>query len=435
MTEEIKYLNLALEGWGVIFCLIAIFVILVGTRLEKKNRRYFLAIFGVLAVDLLANICGVLVKGKEGALFTVFVYMANFCEYFFGYLLSFLLTIYLLSHIVDFSFPFKKDKSLLYVFPIVILAVSVILLVVSQFTGLFYYFDETNVYHRGNFFWLSQGTAIISLVFNLIILFVFRKKLRSRVFFSFIIYNLLPVAGLIGQLFSYGLYLLLPATTAAAMLLFFFILKDQSDRIVQREIENTELQVSIMLSQIQPHFLYNSLTSIAMLCEKNPSQAKKATIAFAEYLRVNMDSLKSKRPVPFEKELEHVKTYMMLEKLRFGEHLNIVYDIKATNFYVPPLSLQPLVENAVKHGIGMKQDSGTIVIESREEDNAFIIKVKDDGIGFIPERIIQDDKQHVGIENVRKRLKDIAHADLLIESQLNVGTTVIITIPKEENSK
>ena len=80
-----------------------------------------------------------------------------------------------------------------------------------------------------------------------------------------------------------------------------------------------------MVSQIQPHFLYNSLTSIAQLCEKEPSKAKKATIEFSEYLRRNMNSLKGKAPVPFESELKHLETYLSLEKMRFGDE---PYDLK-----------------------------------------------------------------------------------------------------------
>ena len=110
-----------------------------------------------------------------------------------------------------------------------------------------------------------------------------------------------------------------------------------------------------MVSQIRPHFMYNALSSIAALCKLDPDTAYDATITFSDYLRGNMDSLKQTAPIPFEKELEHLKKYLHIEKMRFGNKLNIVYDICATDFEIPQLTVQPLAENAVKHGISKKK--------------------------------------------------------------------------------
>ncbi len=202
-------------------------------------------------------------------------------------------------------------------------------------------------------------------------------------------------------------------------------------RYQQMQKELYEAKVSVMVSQIQPHFLYNSLTSIAMMCTKDPQTAKKATINFADYLRGNMNSLKQKAPVPFPQELEHLKKYLMLEQLRFRELLNIEYDIQTTDFSIPLLTVQPLVENAVKHGVGMKEDGGTVTIATRETEDAYEVIVSDDGVGFDTSKPIEDDgRSHVGMENVRRRLKDLSNADLIIESTVGVGTTATIHIPK-----
>ena len=187
-----------------------------------------------------------------------------------------------------------------------------------------------------------------------------------------------------------------------------------------------------MVSQIQPHFLYNALTSIAQLCEKNPSKAKKATIDFSDYLRRNMNSLKEQSPVSFESELKHLETYLSLEKMRFGDDLNIEYDIQTTDFLIPSLTVQPLVENAVKHGVGMKEDGGTVTIATREYDNRFEVIVSDDGVGFDTEKKPDDGRTHIGMENVRNRLKTMCNAVLNIKSKIGVGTTATITIPKED---
>jgi sensor histidine kinase YesM len=199
------------------------------------------------------------------------------------------------------------------------------------------------------------------------------------------------------------------------------------------EKELYEAKVQIMVSQIRPHFMYNALTSIAMMCEIDPKTAKEATITFAKYLRCNMDALKQTAPVPFEQELEHLKKYLYIEKLRFDDLLNIEYDIQTTEFEVPLLSIQPIVENAVKHGVGMAEDGGTVKIATRETETAYEIIVSDDGVGFdtsAPKK--EDGRSHVGMENTKKRLKDLCNADIVIESTVGKGTTVTVTIPKKE---
>lgn len=203
-------------------------------------------------------------------------------------------------------------------------------------------------------------------------------------------------------------------------------------RYQEMQNEMLQMRVSIMVSQIQPHFLYNSLTSIAQLCEKNPSKAKKATIEFSEYLRRNMNSLKEQAPVPFESELKHLETYLSLEKMRFGDELNVEYDIETTDFLIPSLTVQPLVENAVKHGVGMKEDGGTVTIATKEFDDRYEVIVSDDGVGFDTSKKPNDGRTHVGMENVRNRLKTMCNAVLNIESTVGKGTVATITIPKEE---
>lgn len=198
---------------------------------------------------------------------------------------------------------------------------------------------------------------------------------------------------------------------------------------MQREL--VESRVAIMVSQIQPHFLYNSLTSIAMMCTIDPETAQKATVTFADYLRGNMDSLKQKEPVPFSKELEHLKKYLYIEKLRFGKKLNIVYDIQAENFILPQLSIQPLAENAVKHGISKKRGGGTLTIATCETDDSFKVIVSDDGKGFDVNEVKNDGRSHVGMDNVRRRLKEMCGGEVMIESKIGEGTVATVTLPKE----
>ncbi len=199
---------------------------------------------------------------------------------------------------------------------------------------------------------------------------------------------------------------------------------------VQRELY--EARVSIMTSQIRPHFMYNALTSIAMMCTIDPPTAQEATVTFAKYLRENMDSLKQTKPVPFERELDHLKKYLYIEKLRFQNKLNIEYDITATDFVIPLLTVQPLVENAVKHGVGMKKKGGTVKIATRETEDAYEVIISDDGVGFDTSAPKADDgRSHVGMENTRNRLKEMCGGTINIESTVGEGTVATIILPKE----
>ncbi len=199
----------------------------------------------------------------------------------------------------------------------------------------------------------------------------------------------------------------------------------------QLQKELYESRVAIMVSQIQPHFLYNSLSSIAMMCTIDPETAQEATVTFADYLRGNMDSLKQKTPVPFTKELEHLKKYLYIEKLRFGKKLNIVYDIQSDAFVLPQLSVQPLVENAVKHGISRKRGGGTLTIATRETEDSFEVIVSDDGNGFDTTEVKNDGRSYIGMDNVRRRIKEMCGGSVRIESKIGEGTVATVVLPKE----
>lgn len=198
------------------------------------------------------------------------------------------------------------------------------------------------------------------------------------------------------------------------------------------EAELADSRISIMLSQIQPHFLYNSLNSIYYLCDKDPKAARQAISDFSDYLRGNMDSLTRSAPVPFYRELKHLKNYLTLEKLRFDDTLEIVWDIQTEDFMIPALTVQPLVENAVKHGICKSENGGTVTISTRECESCYEVEIRDDGAGFDPNEKPSDGKSHVGIENVRSRLSKMCGADLEITSEKGKGTTAIIRIPKNK---
>ena len=150
---------------------------------------------------------------------------------------------------------------------------------------------------------------------------------------------------------------------------------------------------------------------------------------FSLYLRGNFSELDSVTPIRFAEELKHVEHYVNIEKVRFPD-MNIEYDVETTDFVIPALSVQPLVENAIKHGLMRLETGGTVLIRSYETPTHICVEVKDDGVGFDTGRPI-DEKKHVGLRNIRGRLKAMVNGELMLQSELGVGTKAVIMIPKE----
>lgn len=189
-------------------------------------------------------------------------------------------------------------------------------------------------------------------------------------------------------------------------------------------------RIQLALSQIKPHFLYNALSTIEELCESDPKAARMATAMFSDYLHGNIDAIDRMNAIPFSRELEHTKLYLEIERLRFGDALNVRYDTACMNFSLPALTLEPLVENAVRHGVRKNERGmGTVTIASRETRDYYEASVTDDGPGFEPSDL-PDDRNHVGIRNVRDRLQSVCGGSLKIVSAPGQGTTATIIIPK-----
>jgi len=191
----------------------------------------------------------------------------------------------------------------------------------------------------------------------------------------------------------------------------------------------SKAELKALQAQINPHFLFNTLNTIVSMCRINPEMARKLLINLGIFLR---ESFKEKEDiVDIISEIKHVEAYLEIEKARFGEKLNVVYNITSSNFQVPHLILQPLVENAVKHGIYPKKEGGTISIIVDDSENNYNIKVEDNGVGF-EHPIQQPTNNGIGIKNIDKRLRSIYGNEygLKIESKRNLGTKILVNIPK-----
>ena len=191
-----------------------------------------------------------------------------------------------------------------------------------------------------------------------------------------------------------------------------------------------ESRISTMMSQIRPHFIYNTLGSIEQLCKLDPPKAGELVHNFAKYLRGNFGELDNPKPIPMSKEMEHVHHYISIENVRFPD-MTFSFEMNSEDFNIPALTVQPIVENAIKHGLMKLPKGGTIRVVSYETDTDYCISVVDDGVGFDTNALF-DDRKHIGLRNIRERLKVMVNGTLDIESTSGVGTTVLIKIPKED---
>ena len=209
---------------------------------------------------------------------------------------------------------------------------------------------------------------------------------------------------------------------------------EQNERYYKQRIENESLKSKILLAQIKPHFIYNCLTLIRSLLDE-PEKAEEALNHFAGFLRGSVDMLEETVCISASREIQTVDDYLYLQKQRFGDSLRVVTDYRDTGFFLPPFTLQVLVENAVIHGIrNTAGGSGTVVIRSFEADGFHVIEVEDDGNGLPPEirqEREQKEQTHVGLKNIERRLDLMCHGTLTIQNKTGQGTIATIRIPKQ----
>ena len=201
----------------------------------------------------------------------------------------------------------------------------------------------------------------------------------------------------------------------------------ESEKLVLKA-QLTESRVSTMMSQIRPHFIYNTLGSIEQLCELDPPKAGELVHDFAKYLRGNFGELDNPKPILFSKEMEHVHHYINIENVRFPD-MTFTFEMNSKDFCIPALTIQPIVENAIKHGLMKLSKGGEIRVVSYETEENYYVLVEDNGVGFDTSLLV-DEREHVGIRNIRARLVAMVNGTLEIESQIGKGTKVLITIPK-----
>ena len=288
--------------------------------------------------------------------------------------------------------------------------------------------------------------SVVSILMTILLVFHFAKGDKNIKGISF--FAMLPMISFVldvigtgfgfwqGGLFSEAVFIVI--FVASLIVLLKVVPQNLNAAIRARELEAekmilnaklTESRIATMISQIQPHFIYNTLGTIEQLCITEPKEASKLVRNFSLYLRGNFSELNNAKPIMFSQEMNHVKHYTDIEQVRFPD-MTIQYDLRSVEFLLPALSVQPLVENAIKHGLMGLEKGGIVTISAYETERFYVVEVTDDGVGF-DMNAGYDEKKHVGIKNIRGRIEAMCGGTLTIESELSKGTKATIKIPKE----
>lgn len=197
--------------------------------------------------------------------------------------------------------------------------------------------------------------------------------------------------------------------------------------------QSIAMEVAFLQSQIKPHFLFNVLNTINALSYIDIEQSREVTENFAEYLRSSFDFHNTTTLIPFEKEMQLIRSYVEIEKIRFQNRIHIKYDIKVKNFMVPPLIIQPIIENAIRHGISKKVAGGFLFFSVERKNKKIIMTIEDTGIGISQDKLAAifspaENEGHVGLKNINKRLKYYYGTQLQITSKVDSGTKVVLEV-------
>ena len=302
-----------------------------------------------------------------------------------------------------------------------------ILLGIQQFTNWFFFVTQENEFVRTPFFPLMVAPLVVAMIHNIIGLFRRRKKLSTRYFVAFLIY-LLPFSVLITFHAFYDLTMLLFLDVGiCALSMCSVIISDQIIQNYRQQREIANQRANVMVLQMRPHFIYNTMMSIYYLCKQDADKAQQVTLDFTNYLRKNFTAIASEDMVPFKDELEHTRAYLSVEQAQHEDMLYVDYDTPHINFNVPPLTLQPLVENAVKHSLDPNGDPLHIYVKTRKTDSGSEIIVENTGLDYQP---YDNSEPHTALSNIQQRLDMMCKGKLTIARRDGGGTIVKVVIPK-----
>ena len=419
-------LNLILSGAALLLSVMGLWFTIIIPGISRWNRRFFLSYFLVFLLCCLYSFTEMAFQYYigPGSIFFVLLLLESL-------LLAIpqpMLTVYLLHSCGENIRSSKLLRTVLGLWVIYCLV-----LVSAVFINGFVYITPENQYYHGPLYPLIPIPIIAVLLLNFTGTMRRRTRLSRKTFLSLVIAQMPMAFTLILNLFVDAVLLFGISYVLSALVMYSLVLSDQIEQTIQYQQKIAEQQgeiarqrTKVMVLQMRPHFIYNTLVSIHSLCGINPQKAQQITRDFTNYLRRNFNAVASDSTIPFSMELEHTRAYLAVEQAQFDEMLVVDYDTPFTHFRLPALTLQPIVENAVKHGMDPYHGPLCISIRTQSTDFGVEIIVEDNGSGFDTS---DNGEPHLALKNIQQRLEFMCDGSLAIIPRDEGGTVVTITIP------
>ena len=419
MINPITLINYSIGVGGLTLAVIGLLLCFLIRPVEFRMRSYLIAILttliaytGTIVVSYLAELYSNAGGMRWG------IYLSSF----FSSLLMPLLTLYMLFLSRE---DFRKSGLFWSVAALWIFYFG--LLTATLFTPVFYTVDDSGLYRRGPLYPLLLAPLVVIMLLNLWGLWRRREKIPKNSRTALLIYIVAPLVSMVIQMVYYGILATAVGSIVGTLAIFINMITYQVDGYIAQAKENTRKDFEIRVLQMHPHFVYNALVSIYYLVESDPEKAQSAIKSYASYLNQNFRSITKREPIPFEEELAHTRAYLAIEQVRLEDKLNVTFDTPHTDFVLPPLTLQPIVENAVKHGMDPERGFLNVVIRTRAVEDGSEIIVENDGADF---DAADEGSGRIGLSNTRERIRGMCGGTLSIEPRDGGGTVVRLWIPK-----
>lgn len=426
--------DLFFEGQCLIFCLFVFFQL----RLDpftKYQGSYSIMSWALLTImgNLASDMISLYFNGNPSSAAWWMVRIGNF-----GYSVLFSVLSVIMA---EFTICYFKERGAdisgrwIHVIQMVF-CISVLGAILNLFTGIFYHFDDHNIYIRDALHPISMLLPMFNTALLWLIICRNRKELEHKEFVVLTLYFVFPLVGAVLQFFYYGHPWINIGIIVSVVIVYMIAgMRSRRERLEVAFLYEQGRDY-LLNSQVKTHFLFNSLSVIQGLIEDEPEEAESAISHLARYLRTGLDRTKSEKPVFVREEIDYVRNYLYMQQLRFSERLQVTYDIdESLDFEIPFLSIQQLVENAIRHGVLKKQEGGYLLIRIYRKNGQYVIEVEDDGVGFDTElttvqteALKRDFGSGHGLENLRERLGAVYGGNLKVTSIPGKGTKAVITI-------
>ena len=386
---------------------------------DRWSKRYFIALFSLLFLcSLICYLAMIFWYDPDKAAVERVVY---FFESVSLSSLMVLPTVFLLHYCGENAWRSVLTKTVSALW-----SVYFVMLVAAQFTDAFYYVTPDNQYFRGSLFPLLMSPLIVIMFLNIAGTIRRREKLSRQYFLALLVYLIPMTAALLVHMFYSVEIVIVFCMALFALLMYALIISDNVRQNLRQQREIANQRASVMVLQMRPHFISNTMVTIYHLCAQDPEKARQVTLDFTNYLRRNFSAIASEDTVPFADELRHTQAYLAVEQAMHEDSLFVEFDTPHTFFRVPPLTLQPLVENAVKHAMDPNGNPLHIFVKTAQTASGSEIIVENDGADFIP---ADDNEPHIALKNIRERLRILCGGKLTIAPRSGGGTVVKVTIP------